>query len=219
MPFHQKIVHIIYRRGRTMTLAIKHGEVVVRAPLRTSRQLIEKFVDQHRTWIQDQLSRHAARSGTIFWLGERYLLTRGTTRRLRLHQHQLILPPNADYKTLLQWFCRQARNVISDRLLEWCTALRLSPPPLRITQAQTRWGSCSRQNLSFSLFLVGAPLAVIDYVIVHELVHLSHPHHQASFWQKVAQHYPDHQTARRWLRQHGAELHFSATHLPPASPA
>ena len=51
-----------------------------------------------------------------------------------------------------------------------------------------------------------APPAILDYVVVHELCHLTHMNHSAAFWQKVESVYPDYRTARKWLKEHGQEL-------------
>ena len=47
-----------------------------------------------------------------------------------------------------------------------------------------------------------APLEVIDYVVVHELVHLAVKNHSKAFWLRVAEAYPTQLAARRWLRDH-----------------
>jgi len=51
-----------------------------------------------------------------------------------------------------------------------------------------------------------APPAVIDYVIVHELCHLVHHNHSATFWQLLTHHYPNVKQARRWLKECGYRL-------------
>ena len=64
---------------------------------------------------------------------------------------------------------------------------------INITNAQKRWGSCSSKgNLNFSWRLVMAPLPVLDYVVIHELVHLEERNHGKSFWDKVKMLMPDH---------------------------
>ena len=51
-----------------------------------------------------------------------------------------------------------------------------------------------------------APPAILDYVVVHELCHLTHMDHSAAFWQAVEAVYPDYRSARKWLKEHGQEL-------------
>lgn len=78
---------------------------------------------------------------------------------------------------------------------------------ITIRDQKTRWGSCSaRGTLSFNWRLMLAPPAVLDYVVVHELCHLTHMDHSAAFWQAVADVCPDYRTHRKWLKDHGHEL-------------
>ena len=51
-----------------------------------------------------------------------------------------------------------------------------------------------------------APPAILDYVVVHELCHLTYMDHSAAFWAKVESVYPDYRAARSWLKEHGHEL-------------
>ena len=53
-----------------------------------------------------------------------------------------------------------------------------------------------------------APRDIIDYVIVHELVHAEHPNHGDRFWQLVAQHVPDYEEKNEWLQECGAQITF-----------
>ena len=78
---------------------------------------------------------------------------------------------------------------------------------ITIRDQKSRWGSCSsRGTLSFNYRLLFAPPAVLDYVVVHELCHLTHMDHSKNFWDKVASVMPDYKTHRQWLKDHGQEL-------------
>ncbi len=78
---------------------------------------------------------------------------------------------------------------------------------IRITSARTRWGSCSsRGTLSFTWRLVMASEDVIDYVIVHELVHLRIHNHSREFWTQVGLLMPDYKEKRLWLKKNASVL-------------
>jgi len=78
---------------------------------------------------------------------------------------------------------------------------------ITVRDQKTRWGSCSsRGTLSFNYRLIFAPPVVLDYVVVHELCHLTHMNHSKDFWNMVAAVMPDYQIHRQWLRDHGHEL-------------
>src|SRR4051795_9195364 len=72
---------------------------------------------------------------------------------------------------------------------------------------RSRWGSCSTSGaLSFNWRLVLAPHDVLDYVVVHEVCHLSEHHHGPEFWKLVARRRPNYRDSKRWLDDHGWEI-------------
>ena len=69
------------------------------------------------------------------------------------------------------------------------------------------WGSCSsKNNINLNYLLVMAPMSVIDYVIVHELVHTIHRNHSANFWKSVESIMPDYKEQKQWLKLNGYRL-------------
>ncbi|MGZ3680043.1 MAG: M48 family metallopeptidase [Ktedonobacterales bacterium] len=107
------------------------------------------------------------------------------------------------------WYRRQAKVVFAERLAQCNATYGFAYGRVSIKEQKSRWGSCSRQgNLNFNWRLLLAPLAVLDYVVTHELAHLKEMNHSPRFWQLVARGCPDYLAHRRWLRQHGNELRF-----------
>ena len=78
---------------------------------------------------------------------------------------------------------------------------------ITVRDQKTRWGSCSSSGtLSFNYRLIFAPPVILDYVVVHELCHLTHMNHSKDFWDMVERIMPEHKRCRKWLRDHGQEL-------------
>ena len=78
-----------------------------------------------------------------------------------------------------------------------------------IRDQKTRWGSCSSSGtLSFNYRLMYAPPRILDYVVVHELCHLTHMNHSKDFWYMVGSIMPEYKTYRQWLKEHGQELNI-----------
>ena len=72
---------------------------------------------------------------------------------------------------------------------------------IAIKKLRAKWGSCSsRQELVFNRDLVHLPLIVVKYVVVHEIAHLVHKHHQKSFWQQVAVLMSDYKVHEKFLK-------------------
>jgi predicted metal-dependent hydrolase len=98
-------------------------------------------------------------------------------------------------------------TMISERVNIYSAKHGFAPKQVKITSARTRWGSCSPDGtLNFTWRLVMAPLDVIDYVVVHELVHLRVKNHSRKFWKAVEEIMPGWRLQRKWLREHGEKL-------------
>ena len=78
-----------------------------------------------------------------------------------------------------------------------------------IRDQKTRWGSCSsKNNLNFNWRLILGPEKVLDYVVVHELVHLEIKNHSEAFEKRVREIFPEASEAKEWLDENSAKLVF-----------
>ncbi|HVP97432.1 SprT family zinc-dependent metalloprotease [Methanoregula sp.] len=207
---------IIRSHRRTVSLEITpDAGLVVRAPLRAPETWIQEIIEEKRTWIEKKVAEMKSRPdpGTrSFAAGEQFLFLgkpfalavlagsdAGITLADRLYIGELQLP---ECKKLLQaWYTRKAAEILPVRVAGVAAILDYVPKKIRITDARRRWASCSSTGtLSFSWRLVLAPPEVIDYVVVHELVHLRQPDHSDRFWAKVEKAMPDYREHREWLR-------------------
>jgi predicted metal-dependent hydrolase len=119
------------------------------------------------------------------------------------------MSPDAVRMAIERWYRRQAHHVFAERAEHWNARFGYNYGRIAIRDQKSRWGSCSRQgNLNFNWRLLLAPLAVLDYIVIHELAHLKEGNHSPRFWALVAGQCPDYRDQRAWLRQHGPELHF-----------
>jgi predicted metal-dependent hydrolase len=119
------------------------------------------------------------------------------------------MSPEVVRAAIERWYRRQAHHVFAERAEHWNARFGYNYGRIAIRDQKSRWGSCSRQgNLNFNWRLLLAPLAVLDYIVIHELAHLKEGNHSPRFWALVAGQCPDYRDQRAWLRQHGPELHF-----------
>ncbi len=193
------------------------GSLTVRASLRASDQSILEFVERSRRWIEKkQAEAFAARpvprqyvpGETFLYLGQPYPLeiVKDQNPPLVLDGgFKLAEAAHSQAETLFRaWYRRQARRIIRARVNWFVKTYGFEVAGLRITSARTRWGSCSAKGaLSFSWRLILAPMEVVDYVVVHELVHTLHHNHSKRFWKKVEKILPDYKARNRWLSRNG----------------
>jgi hypothetical protein len=220
IPAHQ----IIRTKRKTVALIINpDGTLVVRAPLKLSAQRIEEIIRQKADWIriqQEKINRQQAASqpkqfidNEKFWyLGELYPLKIVRNARKRFlfaaTHFELDQAYQSQARQILElWYRQQARSIFSQRCDQIARLLGLKHYRLRLSSARARWGSCSHQGtISLVWRLVMAPGSVIDYVILHELIHLRTHNHSKTFWAQVEAAMPDYRTQVKWLREHGHEL-------------
>jgi len=104
-------------------------------------------------------------------------------------------------------FKSRAKEVFARRAQALADLLGVHPKRIQVRNQKTRWGSCTgRGTLAFNWRLLLAPPAVLDYVVVHELCHLRHPHHGQGFWRMVERFCPSFEAHRTWLRENGSLL-------------
>lgn len=117
----------------------------------------------------------------------------------------------------IQVFDNRYRNAAKDhftkRVEHYLPLTGGSYTRITIRDQKTRWGSRSSSGtLSFNYRLLYAPPKVLDYVVVHELCHITHMNHSKDFWNMVASILPDYKEAKQWLKEHGQELN-AETHM------
>jgi len=148
---------------------------------------------------------------TFLFLGKAYSLTLLSGRVPAMEFQEgffLNVARKADAPALFTtWYQSQARQYFINRLAALAHANGFRYQRMRLSSARTRWGSCSRRKtISLTWRLIMAPPEVIDYVILHELVHLEIPNHSKAFWQRVAALQPGYAALRKWLKENGAML-------------
>jgi predicted metal-dependent hydrolase len=221
-------IHLSYqlkrskRRRRTISLQIKEdGKIVICAPHHTPKWEIEKFIKEKQLWINNKISEKEKQIREVqktFLSGERFLYL-GEWYPLEIHEVDHTEPPlrlssgkfivNKDHMEeardlFIRWYKGEAKEKIVGRIDYYSHRLHLFPKAMRITNARSRWGSCSRDNrLSFSWRMIMASLTVIDYVLIHELVHIREKNHSKRFWTTLESILPDYKRQRLWLKENG----------------
>ena len=216
------------KRRKTISLHIKEdGRIVVYAPYRATKWEVERFVKEKQSWIVEKISekeKFTKESEKAFIPGEKFLylgewypleLEKANHKNvpLKLSFGKFLLDQSHAAKAkhlFTQWYKREAKEKIAGRVNYFSNKHQLFPKGVKITSARYRWGSCSRENrLSFSWRIIMAPLSVIDYVLIHELVHIKEKNHSKSFWSYVESILPDYKGDRLWLKEHAYLLHIA----------
>lgn len=173
--------------------------------LNTNEALIERLFNQHRFAEQSATTLPEK----IWFRGVQHSVQTAPLSEL-IHKNRVFyLPPSpSQQKHLLrQYFYQEAQTILLNKLKEHAQNMRLQPKKSTLSNAKTFWGVCrSKTGIKLNWRLIGAPDEVIDYVCIHELVHLIYPNHSRDFWAKVAQHTPHIDKAKMWLKKYGNAL-------------
>lgn len=107
-------------------------------------------------------------------------------------------------EVFINWYKNQALVIINERVDWYAKKRNFKYNKIKITNAFKRLGSCSpKGNLNFSWRLIMTPIFVIDYIVVHELVHLVEKNHSRNFWVMVKLLFPDYEKSIKWLKENG----------------
>ena len=91
--------------------------------------------------------------------------------------------------------------MIPGRVEHFAARMGVRPTGVKITSAKSRFGSCSGKNsLCFSWRLMAYPPEAVDYVVVHELAHITVKNHSRAFYRLVEQYLPDWRERRELLK-------------------
>ena len=219
-----QIDKLVRSKRRTIAIIIERdGTLTVRAPMRISQVHINSFVQEKVDWItrtRKKLKsvveipvRQYADGEVFLFLGSSFDLKLVRPQRPSLQfDNGFTLSHTAQKRgasAFTRWYKERADEVISERVAQFAKQYNFIPKEIKISSAKTRWGSCSPNGtLNFTWRLVMAPLDVIDYVVVHELVHLQVKDHSSKFWKAVESIYPEYKKQRKWLRENGEKLNL-----------
>ncbi len=207
----------ICQNKRTKRLRLVSGINGVQAmvPLNYNAKELQNFVASKRDWIlktSKYYSKLKERCGglepsSIYFLGSRYrfnvvkdrqpsTMISDTLKLITFHVTDL-----RRYKQHMQeWYKQQTARIIADRLPMLANRFNVKYNKASIKDQKSRWASCSKKgNLHFNLLLSAAPPNVIDYVMIHELMHLIEFDHSRRFWRLVNEADPDYKKHREWL--------------------
>jgi len=188
--------------------------VHVTLPLDFSQEEIDDLLERKAPWVQKQLAFFRERRDARIQVGHNEILYLGevyTFRPLAGLGRNFVV--NTTSKTLFsgvnlladgvleRWYRKEAKRVIMERLAHFASTYNFSYNKVFIRDQKTLWGSCSsRRNLSFNWRLIQTPLDIIDYIVVHELVHTRILRHSKAFWTRVESLCPQYRQARVWLK-------------------
>jgi len=214
-------------KARNYRLTLRRdGTAVAIIPARGSQREAERFVANHREWLERARERHRRRPRAAeVWVPGTSVLWRGEMLEIRI----AAIPPEGARPTLRPMVClgadvfrltylqgdlrpaleaqfaRRAKIELPARAWELAAQTRAELKHVSVRNQRSRWGSCSiGGTISLNWRLIQSPEFVRDYIIYHELAHLWEMNHSARFWARVEDICPGWREAERWIKRNGS---------------
>lgn len=210
----QEVSYKVVRSDRKSIALVIDNEanLVVRAPRAMADESIADFVKLKRRWINEKRkqvdvfgekhSKVEVQTGeSIMYMGNSYAFVQDDVDEVMISGNEILVPQDFSLDDMSAWLKEEAKRIISERALRYASIIGVVPGEIKLSEAKTRWGSCSaKNNLNFAWRLVMCPLSVIDYVVVHELSHITYKNHSPAFWARVKTLLPDYEDRQNWLK-------------------
>lgn len=165
-----------------------------------SRKKAERFLDTKSAWIREAQARQARiihpelpdlqSNREIYYLGKLWSLETYDAKKPKVELHESSIKVfGADsqkrQKALLAFYKEETRRWVEHYLKHYINAHDIKISSVGFRRYKKRWGSCSHDNaLMFNTLLSRLDVSYIEYVVVHELSHVTHKHHRSSFYQQ-----------------------------------
>ncbi len=209
------------RRRKTIEITVdRGGELVVSAPEDCPVARMQDFVRDKRFWIytklaeKELLAQPVGKKQLVSGEGFPYL---GRSYRLLLVDHQDVplklergrfrlrrAGVAAGREHFIRWYRAHAQSWLERRVAGWAPRLETQVAEVRVLDLGFRWGSCGQGGtVNFHWAVILLPPRIVDYVIVHELVHLHEQHHTPEFWRRLERAMPDFERRKAWLARRG----------------
>ena len=218
------------RRKKTVQITTDGGGVQITAPMTTPDSELRAIVRKRASWILSHASGEMLETApkrfvsgeTLPYLGRnvRMIVDTADIRSPKVRfdhwRFRVTVPRGLDdseryeriRRSVVKWYRDRAAARLSDIVERWWPRLgRGEKSQILVRDQRQRWGSCAPDGtLRFNWRTVMLEQALIEYVVVHELAHLTHQNHSTDFWGLVAKAMPDAQQRRRHLRETGRTL-------------
>lgn len=212
---------IVRSKRKTIALQINSNmEVVVKAPFGVSDFYIDELVQKRKKWIIEKVGVVGRRKERMIFkkyeegeeflfLGKRYKMEIDDKQKEKVYLEKTLKVKNTlKVKDLvIKWYKKEALDYFADRVCEMARDFGYKYNKVLISNAKKRWGTCNfRNDIRINWRLIMAPSEVIDYVILHELVHTKIKNHSKKFWMAVKLAMPEYKHQEKWIKDNRFEL-------------
>ena len=212
---------------KSISIKIDKDSIKLNVPFFLSNKKIDELLKKKLNWITKQLHlqsnthpliKKTYLNGEKFkYLGQVYKLQiiKGKKYSINIENNLLIvvvknIEDTIKIKRLIKkWLHEQSASYFKENTFFYSKKNNLNVTSVKVREYKARWGSCSiNGDISFNWRLIMAPPHIIEYVIIHELMHIKEHNHSSRFWDLVKSQYPNIKDAKQWLIYNGRTLNI-----------
>lgn len=218
-------------RKTTSIYIERDGSVSVLAPAPFELERIEQILEKKRSWIYRSLAEWADLNRTrvhreyvngesFLYLGRQYrlqLIDTAKQKGIDIQEAPLVFLHNQFWlrkdaveqapEHFKQFYKTKLTKKLKERFKLYQPVMGVTPIDVKVMELQNRWGSCTSKGvINFHWKCAMLPTTVLDYVVVHELAHITNQSHNAAFWRSIEKVMPGYEEQKIWLRLNGAGM-------------
>jgi predicted metal-dependent hydrolase len=217
LPLPLKIVR--HKRAKRISLRVqpRGGHIVLTLPRYSSLKQAEDFIVSQHEWLVKQAAKvptttEFQNGETIELLGEPVTILHQPDARagVRIESNNLCVSGESEFmqRRISDFLVKYTKARFSEMTRSLAQHTGKTVRRISVRSMVSRWGSCSsRGDISLNWRLVFAPVFVAEYVVAHEVAHLTHLDHSADFWRLLHTLTPHTEAAKAWLNRYGNTLY------------
>lgn len=199
--------------SNNMYISVQNGEVVVQAPWYFSRNQIQEVVEEKKRWILEKIKEYEVKKEEYVNSGIVKILGRNCSLKIRYKNIKTlnvniedevikIELPNKYKKVnndeVLKLLTQKIYNVIAEREVERAMEktrilLGYAPEDYKIERMKNTLGKCDNGTIIINPDIVKYKEEIIDYIVLHEFIHLKNKTHSKRFYEKLKQYEPNYE--------------------------
>lgn len=208
-------IQVKRKKVKNITIRVQSEDLVtVTAPTYIRDSYIDELVKKRSKWIEEKINliknQSISKENTLDYLGESYDI-----QLIYSHEEKIMLKDekayiysrkidDANYTNYLikKWYYEESEKIFRNLIEKYEIITGKKVSVVRIKPMKTRWGSCNtvKAYINLNLNLIEKPMECIEYVVLHEFAHLTHPNHRKEFWDYVRSYMSDFEERKQKLR-------------------
>ena len=215
------------KRRKRMCITVDRQGISVLSSMNEKIESIRNFVNSNNKWISkktkfylrlnESLENGPLQSDELMYLGNKYKIQfiKDSSQYSILSESLLkisfhVKDRRTEKENITNWYRSQTKKILDTKVPLFGKRLSITYGKVRIKNQKLRWGSCSKDgNLNFNLLLSALPAHIMDYIIIHELIHRIEFNHSHHFWELVEEAIPTYKDCRDWLKKNGPYIQLN----------